>query len=772
MKNIYLKYNPYKVDTIMKVSGEDLIEEYRFSEDNRINKKIKNIRLQHYLESNASWKGFFQEIYRDLNDNDLTLRFEGREIDYKDIEFMAKKFEKSNPEVKINLSFNKCYSDENKLSDIKTFFEDLQNGPLEELKTDEIKNDFEKALNAEFHINVIATMSSGKSTVINSLIGKELLPSKNEACTATIAHIKDNDDMNEFTVFCEDINKSKVVETQEASLEALESFNENEDIVYIKLEGPVPNISSKTISLVLVDTPGPNNSQDLDHEKITKDIINDKDKNMVLYVINATQIGVNDDKNLLQDISDAMLYEKEKQSRDRFIFILNKCDQLDEQKDGPISEIINKVKDYLGQFGIKDPNIFPISAELAKLIRMKQNDPNIKFSINQKQLFRTYEDYIEYECLHLEKDASLTELVKDKLNNRVLVAREEGDELEEALIHTGVPALEETINEYLEKYAYPIKIKKSIDSFNYKIEELEMLQKLQSDMLSSKERFEEIKMKIQDLEGKKNKVLGAKKINSEIKTLGIDEEYWKGIKEYTNKDFSKFCNELTTNEKVEKIQAEKIIERFKEYVSNLERSIELSLERKIEFEIKNKSNELYNKYQEHVKGVFEELCFENFRFEKLTNLNKLIVNESELNDIISNNIEMQPIIKDKKVKNKFVFKPWTWLNKPYKIEKKVVGEAEYVKISDIINSQMVDTNITAEKNIESAKEFALNEEKRIKEEFRLKLEALDQAIKFTIDDLKDKYSDREILEKEFKKNEHENIWLNKKVDNLNKILEM
>lgn len=772
MKNIYLKYNPYKVDTIMKIYGENLAEEDRFSEDNRINKKIKNIRLQHYLESNASWKGFFQEIYRDLNDNDLTLRFEGREIDYKDIEFMVKKFEKSNPEVKINLSFNKCYSDENKLSDIKNFFEDLQNGPLEELKTEEIKNDFEKALNAEFHINVIATMSSGKSTVINSLIGKELLPSKNEACTATIAHIKDNDDMNEFTVFCEDINKSKVVETQEASLEALENFNENKDIVYIKLEGPVPNISSKTISLVLVDTPGPNNSQDLDHEKITKDIINDKDKNMVLYVINATQIGINDDRNLLQDIADAMLDGKGKQSKDRFIFILNKCDQLDEQKDGPISETINKVKDYLGQFGIKDPNIFPISAELAKLIRMKQNDSDIKFSMNQKRLFRSYDDYIEYECLHLEKNASLTELVKDKLNNRILEARENEDVLEEALIHTGVPALEETINEYLEKYAYPIKIKKSIDSFNYKIEELEMLQKLQSDVLSSKERFEEIKMKVKELEEKKNKVLGAKKINSKIETLGINQEYWNKIREDTNNNFSKVCKELTHNEKVEKSQSENIISKFKNDVSNLERSLELNLEREIELKIRRKSNELYNAYHEYLKGVFEELCFENFRFEKLTSLKKLIISESNLNDIISKNIETKEITKDKKIKNKSVFKPWTWLNEKYRLETEVVGKVEYVKIRDVINSQIVNINIAAEKNIESAKAFASNEENRIKEEFRLKLEALDQAIKFTIDDLKNKYSDRETLEKEFKKNEYENIWLNKKVDNLNKILEM
>lgn len=35
-----------------------------------------------------------------------------------------------------------------------------------------------------FPMVVVATMSSGKSTLINALLGKEILPSSNRACTA------------------------------------------------------------------------------------------------------------------------------------------------------------------------------------------------------------------------------------------------------------------------------------------------------------------------------------------------------------------------------------------------------------------------------------------------------------------------------------------------------------------------------------------------------------------------------------------------------------
>ena len=41
----------------------------------------------------------------------------------------------------------------------------------------------------ERKIVVVATMSSGKSTLINALLSKKLLPSSNEACTATITKV-------------------------------------------------------------------------------------------------------------------------------------------------------------------------------------------------------------------------------------------------------------------------------------------------------------------------------------------------------------------------------------------------------------------------------------------------------------------------------------------------------------------------------------------------------------------------------------------------------
>ena len=47
--------------------------------------------------------------------------------------------------------------------------------------------------------------------------------------------------------------------------------------------------------------------------------------------MNATQIAIKDDEQLLRSIANEMKTDG-KQSRDRFIFVVNKCDALDEEK--------------------------------------------------------------------------------------------------------------------------------------------------------------------------------------------------------------------------------------------------------------------------------------------------------------------------------------------------------------------------------------------------------------------------------------------------------
>jgi GTPase Era involved in 16S rRNA processing len=303
-----------------------------------------------------------------------------------------------------------------------------------------------KKLNCTLKINVIAAMSSGKSTLINSFIGHELLPSNNMACTATIARITVNNDVKKFTAACKDENEKIVYERNSVKLEDIQRYNQDEKITYIDIEGPVPNISSEKMNILLVDTPGPNNSKGKEYGKFIDTIIK-VGNSIVLYVMSVTQMGINDDSEMLYMISDAMK-KGGKQFKDRFFFVMNKCDQYDCEKGESIKGLLKLVTEYLAGYGIQEPKVFLVSAETAKLIRMHKN--GIEITRKEQYFLKVYEDFNDLEGHHFEKFSTLSESSRKKLELRLLKAKYENNAYEEALIHTGIPAVEEAINEYMD----------------------------------------------------------------------------------------------------------------------------------------------------------------------------------------------------------------------------------------------------------------------------------------------------------------------------------
>ena len=103
-------------------------------------------------------------------------------MDFEDLtEVFTQAFDRRKFTVKFERIPAKETSDKEGLID--EVFKKIQKGPFAELKDKEILSAFE--------VCVVATMSAGKSTLINSMLGAKLMPSKQEACTAIITKIKD-----------------------------------------------------------------------------------------------------------------------------------------------------------------------------------------------------------------------------------------------------------------------------------------------------------------------------------------------------------------------------------------------------------------------------------------------------------------------------------------------------------------------------------------------------------------------------------------------------
>ena len=761
LNHVYIKYNPYKKNSEIKINGK-MIDSKRFE-------KIKNDRMQDWLEkssSNQNWEGIILELNKCINDPyDIT--FEGRTIDYEDLRLSVEKYNNIK-NTRIALNYRGGKNDSDIIKSIDNIVETFNNGPIEELKSPDIIETYNKVKNQKFEINVIATMSSGKSTLINSLMGFELLPSKNQACTATIARISDSDKNSQFNAICKDKNGKTIYPKKDIEQGDIEKYNDDKKVTYIDINGKIPNISSKKMNLVLIDTPGPNNSRDANHGALTQSIINDKNKSVVLYVMNATQLEINDDKALLTEISDAMK-RGGKQSKDRFIFVINKCDALDEDKGETVDRLLENVRLYLlNNFGIENPNLYPISAEVAKVIRMEQN--NNALTRHQNNTLKLYSDFIKYEELHFDERASLSESSKQNLKVKLEVARAKNDKYEEALIHTGIPAIEETVNEYLEKYAYPIKIENAVESFDAIIKEKKMKNTVDENLANSKNEYKAIRKQIEVMKEKLQTGKKLEETKKKVDTFQLDIEKFEEIEEKVISKLVELTEPYHTKTKIEKEEAEKSLNYFKDELQKIESEYSTELERNIRNSVIEEGQKLVDEYQNYLGNLKEELNVGGFDFGQFAIVKKISMND--VDNLIESNAYKEDVYKDITYKKeKSFWKPWTWITQYYTVSKKV-GEKEFIDLYEVLSVELIEMKIQATGNIKAARDEAIEKVQKLKKYFKCEIDILDKIIQVIVNEMDEKTKNEEEIKERVKKDEKNMEWLNQIIIELDNIMEI
>ena len=609
MTKFTIEYNPY----IQKITfrKNDTI----LNSKNRIGAKSKN-RLQELLgDQLANWEGLFNEIENECNDDEIDLKFRGRKIDYEDLQETLKYYA---GDVKFHLSCEEMKNDDDLLKELDKIFEEIKRKNIKEFKKknrdgNDIFEIYENVKNSLFEVSVIATMSSGKSTLINALLQQELLPSENKACTAQITRIIDHDGMKKFEGVCYGgDNKTIIYPKSEITLDKMRKYNEDEKVKYIDLKGNIPGIPSDKIRLCLRDTPGPNNSQDEEHRKLTNSVIKRKNS-IVLYVMNVTQMQIDDDKNLLKSIAQEMNLGG-KEARDRFIFVLNKCDALDEEKGETVGQKINEAKDYLKEFEIVDPMIIPTNAQLALIIQKVRNGDKLTRKENSK--YRDIEYYIEEKELHYEEYATITPSVKAELTKKLDSYNKENDDELQVMIHTGVSVVEETIREYIEKYAYPMKIHDAVEDVISIIDNLDMDASIKEILRTDENKRKKF---VQDIE-KTEKLIGdttnigkdfAEKINSFV------EDTFNGIirpdvDKYVEDTVAKTLLQFNGQDEVDKVWADNVIRDFMNKLYGLQKDIESRLTRQIDRKIYQRGNYLLEQYREKVENILSNISITGY----------------------------------------------------------------------------------------------------------------------------------------------------------------
>lgn len=212
---------------------------------------------------------------------------------------------------------------------------------------------------------VCATMSAGKSTFINSIIGSELLHCANEATTAVIATIENIHRNTGESAACYDADQSTIIKSSTICAQELKKWNSNENVQHIRIKIPFTGTHLLTNGLVLHDTPGPNNSHNSNHSKLTFAALRNTQLHTLCYVLNASQLGITDDQQLL-----LQLKEELKQKPDiKIIFALNKVDLLDPERGEYLENLLAHSQAYLENNGFKQPVIIPTMSRTALLVK-------------------------------------------------------------------------------------------------------------------------------------------------------------------------------------------------------------------------------------------------------------------------------------------------------------------------------------------------------------------------------------------------------------------
>ena len=205
----------------------------------------------------------------------------------------------------------------------------------------------ESAAKNPYTILVTATMSAGKSSIVKALVGKEICRAENMACTDKIHVITGT--KNETGCMIHQGRKFAAEVTLDV-LNKAEAPNDNGYITtslyfYGVLQG---------MMIALKDSPGINSSMDISHKLITEREVKNGRYDLLLYVMNATQLGTEDDNRYLDFI-------KKNVDSQKIIFVLNKIDQIDPDKEY-IEKIMDDVRQYIHSKGFNHPILCPVSA--------------------------------------------------------------------------------------------------------------------------------------------------------------------------------------------------------------------------------------------------------------------------------------------------------------------------------------------------------------------------------------------------------------------------
>lgn len=205
-------------------------------------------------------------------------------------------------------------------------------------------------------IMVTANMSAGKSTLLNALVGKKVNKTQNDACTAKIHRIVNKPYEDSF---CYELDYLLELDADYNTLMEDNCDNHSSEITVGTFFRTIGQTSKR---LWLIDTPGVNSSQDIEHKQLAEQTICNTTADLLIYLLNGENIGTDDDRRHLLFILEHY--------NGRLLFVVNKLDRFKNKEDS-VKNTLDTVMADLTTLGFHNPVVVPISSYAAYLAKMR-----------------------------------------------------------------------------------------------------------------------------------------------------------------------------------------------------------------------------------------------------------------------------------------------------------------------------------------------------------------------------------------------------------------
>lgn len=765
MKKVFIKYNPYRIETEITVDGEKLAKNSVIRE-----KAMPGSHLQEWIEDLP------RDLIYEYNDMDFDITFHGTLLDYEDLtEVFTAAFERG--ELTANLDRIPAKETKDKETLIDKVFEKIQEGPFDELRDPDIISAFRHAKSSDFEVCVVATMSAGKSTLINSMLRSKLMPSKQEACTAIITRIKDSlDGADHWQAEVYDLSNQLIETHEHLTYSTMQRLNSDDRVSMIKVNGDIPFVTSDDVSLVLIDTPGPNNARDPKHKRVQNKFLNQSSKALILYIMEGT-FGSNDDDDLLHQVADSMKVGG-KQSKDRFILVVNKMDDRKPSEDDATEQTLERVRVYLEKHGIINPNLFPAAALPALNIRLIQSGVEVdedtadETEMKVKRLNRNT-------SMHYEKYATLPSSIRGEINSQLTAARNDDNAELEALIHTGIPSIEAAIRQYVQKYAKTAKIKNIVDTFSHKLDEVGCFEETKRELAANQGASEQIVQEIEKIRRNIDDVKSAKtfRVAVDDAVIKVCDEAKEVIESIVQKYQAKIRKRIddARGQELDVDEAKDEVARLARFAQKLEPDFQAELDELIRANLITTSNALLDEYKKRLASLTQDIG--------AAGLSGITIDPLKLmggSVVRADDFSVHKLVQSKEVEDgrewventkKKWYKPWTWFQESgyYRTKYKTV---KYIDASELAQEFLSPIGEIVFENGDNARQHAQKQSNRIANLFNQEFKRLDGVLKEKLSKLESYATEREKADARVRESEAKLQWLEAIKKEVESILEI